>query len=148
LLYLGAVLDSAFALMTTGIVTLYIITVLMLVGALCSLHRSAVYMTVLSIAVGVGYPAAGKVVGYYLVSVHQLKICNYVLIFLFPCTPLSFFHLIFRHLYTCIFHSPVALVLVASIYVMTMYSSYIGYSAIFVATAGAIMFVVVGSLFG
>ena len=91
MLYLGAVLDSAFALMTTGIVTLYIITVLMLVGALCSLHRSAVYMTVLSIAVGVGYPAAGRVVGYYLVSIHQPKMCNYILIFLYPCTPLSFF---------------------------------------------------------
>jgi len=39
--------------------------------------------------------------------------------------------------------SPVALVLAASIYVMTMYPAYIGYSAILVAAGGAIMAVVV-----
>ena len=43
----------------------------------------------------------------------------------------------------CHISSSVALVLAASIYVMTMYPTYIGYSAILVAAGGAIMAVVV-----
>ncbi|XP_052817521.1 uncharacterized protein LOC128243672 [Mya arenaria] len=58
----GPVLNLAFILTTSGIVTLYVLSGLILAAILVPLHRSEVFMSFLSIAVSILYPAAAGLV--------------------------------------------------------------------------------------
>jgi len=56
----GTVLDMTFILATTGVGILYGVTIMMLAASATSLKTSAVYVSFLSIIVGIAYPAAGR----------------------------------------------------------------------------------------